>query len=101
MHFQTCFESLFDSFFSFSLFLSFIPFQAEARAEFAERTVARLLKEVDKLEGKVDTLWYFSVTFSLCIPLLASTDQLSHEKEKYKSLTDEMDQAFQELTGSN
>lgn len=27
-------------------------FQAEARAEFAERTVARLLKEVDKLEGK-------------------------------------------------
>lgn len=29
------------------------------------------------------------------------TDQLSHEKEKYKSLTEEMDQAFLELTGSN
>lgn len=52
--------------------------EAEARAEYAERTVQKLLKEVDKLE-----------------------DQLAHEKEKYKSLTDEMDQAFAELSGSN
>lgn len=52
--------------------------EAESRAEFAERCVQKLLKEVDKLE-----------------------DQCSHEKDKYKSLTDEMDQAFAELTGSN
>ncbi|KAI1294181.1 Tropomyosin [Halotydeus destructor] len=50
--------------------------EAEARAEFAERTVVKLQKEVDRLE-----------------------DQLSHEKEKYKAITDEMDQTFAELTG--
>ena len=27
------------------------------------------------------------------------TDQIAYEKEKYKSLTDEMDQTFSELTG--
>lgn len=48
--------------------------QAEARAEFAERVVARLLSDVDKIE-----------------------DQLSHEKDKYKTLTEEMDLAFLEV----
>jgi len=50
--------------------------QAESRAEFAERAVQKLIKEVDRLE-----------------------DQLSHEREKYKAITDEMDQTFSELTG--
>uniref|UniRef100_T1KZW1 Tropomyosin n=1 Tax=Tetranychus urticae TaxID=32264 RepID=T1KZW1_TETUR len=50
--------------------------EAETRADFAERAVQKLLKEVDRLE-----------------------DQLAHEKEKSKSLTDEMDQTFAELTG--
>lgn len=37
----------------------------------------KLQKEVDRLE-----------------------DELSHEKEKYKAITDEMDQTFAELTGN-
>lgn len=28
-----------------------------------------------------------------------STDELVHEKEKYKSISDELDQTFSELTG--
>ena len=31
--------------------------QAEARAEFAERSVTKLQKEVDRLEGK-ETFWF-------------------------------------------
>jgi tropomyosin-1 len=50
--------------------------QAEARAEFAERSVQKLQKEVDRLE-----------------------DELVNEKEKYKSITDELDVTFSELTG--
>jgi tropomyosin-1 len=49
---------------------------AEARAEFAERSVQKLQKEVDRLE-----------------------DELVNEKEKYKSITDELDVTFSELTG--
>ncbi|CAG0923030.1 unnamed protein product [Notodromas monacha] len=50
--------------------------QAEARAEFAERSVQKLQKEVDRLE-----------------------DELIQEKEKYKGLSDELDQTFTELSG--
>jgi len=50
--------------------------QAEARAEFAERSVQKLQKEVDRLE-----------------------DELVHEKEKYKSIADEMDTTIVELAG--
>ncbi|XP_023214405.1 tropomyosin-like [Centruroides sculpturatus] len=50
--------------------------EAEARAEFAERSVQKLQKEVDRLE-----------------------DDLVQEKEKYKTISDEMDQTFAELTG--
>jgi len=50
--------------------------QAEARAEFAERSVQKLQKEVDRLE-----------------------DELVNEKEKYKGITDELDVTFSELTG--
>lgn len=50
--------------------------EAEARAEFAERSVQKLQKEVDRLE-----------------------DELVHEKEKYKSISDELDSTFSELTG--
>merc|ERR1711951_349402 len=49
---------------------------AEARAEFAERSVQKLQKEVDRLE-----------------------DELVNEKEKYKGITDELDQTFNELSG--
>merc|ERR1712033_38998 len=50
--------------------------QAEARAEFAERSVQKLQKEVDRLE-----------------------DELVHEKEKYKAISDELDQTFAEMSG--
>jgi len=49
---------------------------AEARAEFAERSVQKLQKEVDRLE-----------------------DELVAEKEKYRGITDELDQTFSELSG--
>jgi len=50
--------------------------EAETRAEFAERSVQKLQKEVDRLE-----------------------DELVHEKEKYKAISEELDQTFQELSG--
>jgi len=50
--------------------------EAETRAEFAERSVQKLQKEVDRLE-----------------------DDLVHEKERYKAISEELDQTFQELSG--
>merc|ERR1712142_820181 len=50
--------------------------QAEARAEFAERSVQKLQKEVGRLE-----------------------DELVHEKEKFKAISDELDQTFAEMSG--
>nr|CAD7413520.1 unnamed protein product [Timema cristinae] len=50
--------------------------EAEARAEFAEKSVKKLQKEVDRLE-----------------------DLLFSDKEKYKAITDDLDQTFAELTG--
>merc|ERR1711936_814684 len=50
--------------------------QAEARAEFAERSVQKLQKEVDRLE-----------------------DELLSEKEKFKAVSDELDQTFAEMSG--
>merc|ERR1712029_1284260 len=50
--------------------------QAEAGAEFAERAVQKLQKEVDRLE-----------------------DELVHEKEKFKAVSDELDQTFAEMSG--
>ncbi|XP_066993246.1 tropomyosin isoform X5 [Anabrus simplex] len=50
--------------------------EAEARAEFAERSVQKLQKEVDRLE-----------------------DELVIEKEKYKIIGDDLDDAFVDLYG--
>jgi len=50
--------------------------EAETRAEFAERSVQKLQKEVDRLE-----------------------DDVVHEKERYKLISDELDQTFSELSG--
>merc|ERR1712158_346146 len=46
------------------------------RAEFAERSVQKLQKEVDRLE-----------------------DELVAEQEKYKSITEELEQTFAEMSG--
>merc|ERR1711936_1505406 len=50
--------------------------QAEARAEFADKSVAKLRKEVDRLE-----------------------DELVAEQEKYKAITEELEQTFAEMSG--
>merc|ERR1712058_67248 len=50
--------------------------QAEARAEFAEKSVQKLQKEVDRLE-----------------------DELMSEQEKYKAITEELEQTFAEMSG--
>ena len=50
----------------------FFLFQSETRAEFAERSVQKLQKEVDRLE-----------------------DELVHEKERYAAISDELDDTFQ------
>merc|ERR1712079_521393 len=50
--------------------------QAEARAEFAEKSVLKLQHEVDRLE-----------------------DELAREKEKHKSITDELELTFAEMSG--
>jgi len=50
--------------------------QAEARAEFAEKSVQKLQKEVDRLE-----------------------DELAGEKEKYKAITEELELTFAEMSG--
>lgn len=49
--------------------------EAESRAEFAERTVTKLQKEVIRLE-----------------------DALTEERQKYKHISEELDQTFSELT---
>jgi len=50
--------------------------QSETRAEFAERSVGKLQKEVDRLE-----------------------DELVGEQEKFKAITEELDQTFAEMSG--
>merc|ERR1712071_280335 len=50
--------------------------QAEARAEFSERSVQKLQTEVDRLE-----------------------DELVGEQEKYKAITEELEQTFAEMSG--
>merc|ERR1712077_79326 len=52
------------------------PKQAEARAEFAEKSVLKLQKEVDRLE-----------------------DELVSEQEKFKAITEELEQTFAEMSG--
>merc|ERR1719325_311458 len=50
--------------------------QAEARAEFAEKSVQKLQHEVDRLE-----------------------DELAKEMEKYKTITEELELTFAEMSG--
>ncbi|XP_045484239.1 tropomyosin isoform X15 [Pieris rapae] len=50
--------------------------EAEARAEFAERSVQKLQKEVDRLE-----------------------DEVIEERSKYKAIAEEVDQTFADLSG--
>merc|ERR1712192_304058 len=50
--------------------------QAEARAEFADKSIQKLQKEVDRLE-----------------------DELVAEQEKFKAINEELEQTFAEMSG--
>ena len=60
--------------------------QAEARAEFDERSVQKLQKEVNK----------FDLSY-LILKLLE--DELVHEQEKYKAITKKLEAIFAEMSG--
>jgi len=76
--------------------------EAEARAEFAERSVTKLQKEVDRLEDDLleprrrtrrwRRRWRRRSRIS-------KTYELVHEKEKFKAISDELDQTFAEMSG--
>ena len=70
--------------------------QAEARAEFAEKSVQKLQKEVPTLfvlffESTV-SIFYISKVDRL-------EDELVSEQEKYKAITEELEQTFAEMSG--
>uniref|UniRef100_F1KVZ5 Tropomyosin n=1 Tax=Ascaris suum TaxID=6253 RepID=F1KVZ5_ASCSU len=117
--------------------------EAETRAEFAERSVQKLQKEVDRLEEILNngmdaanakkkknerqqcifiiiqriacviitngTTNYNDIECgafqktkrdaNITIRSRRSSDELVHEKERYKSISEELDQTFQELSG--
>jgi len=50
--------------------------QAESRAEFADKSVVKLQHEVDRLE-----------------------DELVSEQEKFRAITEELEQTFAEMSG--
>lgn len=74
--------------------------EAEKRAVHAERTVKKLLKDVDMKEGRVFSRWR-STFFSRAIFFndRCVLDELREEKEKYKAVCDDMDATFAEMTG--
>ena len=70
--------------------------QAEARAEFAEKSVQKLQKEV-----RSPFLFRF---LKATIPFSFSKvdrleDELVSEQEKYKAITEELEQTFAEMSG--
>ena len=69
--------------------------QAEARAEFAEKSVMKLQKEVDYLFS------FWKVLLILFPPKKVDRleDELVSEQEKYKAITEEVEQTFAEMSG--
>uniref|UniRef100_A0A1I8JND3 Tropomyosin n=1 Tax=Macrostomum lignano TaxID=282301 RepID=A0A1I8JND3_9PLAT len=65
--------------------------QAEQRATEAERQVAKLQSEVDRLEERE--------ALQMQKELDEAEDELLSEKERYKGISEELDQTFAELTG--
>ena len=70
--------------------------QAEARAEFAEKSVMKLQKEVEKLFGN-----FLSSLLKKNFPFQVDRleDELVAEQEKYKAITEEVEQTFAEMSG--
>ena len=79
--------------------------QAETRAEFAERSVQKLQKEVDRLEGGFLRSFVLSSKESRRCLLMSTScffcvDELLLEKERVRNLTEEIEQTVQEIQGS-
>ena len=68
--------------------------QAEARAEFAEKSVQKLQNEV--LCVKFISYFNFMLIYSQVDRL---EDELMDEQEKYKLITEELEQTFAEMSG--
>jgi hypothetical protein len=83
------------------LIIIIIIFKAEERADLGDRTIAKLQKECDRLEGLV--LIYSNVFFIILILILnflnLFKDELLVEKEKLKNITEELEQTVNELQG--
>ena len=67
--------------------------QAEARAEFAERSVQKLQMEV------VIILLITSILIPIPIQVDRLEDELMMEQEKLKGITEELEQTFAEMSG--
>ena len=67
--------------------------RAEARAEFAEKSVLKLQKEVKS----PFFLLFHLFTFSFQVDRLE--DELVAEQEKHKAITEELEQTFAEMSG--
>lgn len=67
--------------------------QAEARAEFAEKTVKKLQKEVDRLEGllsdpcSIITNYYLGVNSTKCTRLLGNNNALLHSRRGHLDIS--------------
>ena len=69
--------------------------QAEARAEFAEKSVQKLQNEV--LFIFLFTSYFYFMLFYSQVDRLE--DELMDEQEKYKLITEELEQTFAEMSG--
>ena len=69
--------------------------QAEARAEFAERSVQKLQKEVC---NKSMEIRIFALT-DVLLQVDRLEDELVGEQEKYKAITEELEATFAECSG--
>ena len=70
--------------------------QSETRSEFAERSVLKLQKEV-KVFRVLEPMEVCTQTFILQVDRLE--DELLGEQEKFKAITEELDQTFAEMSG--
>ena len=84
--------------------------QAEARAEFAEKSVLKLQKEVIPMISN-DQCHRFTIqswltiqkktfqTLTQCAQVDRLEDELVSEQEKFKAITEELEQTFAEMSG--
>ena len=70
--------------------------QSETRAEFAERSVVKLQKEVCQIRNRN----FLMDDHHLCfVKVDRLEDELLGEQDKFKAITEELDQTFAEMSG--